>query len=161
MESTCRLQIIQAMKVLSGAPGYRAVSGILQVSEALKGGACLSQVFDADLMLGEVFYSCTALLASRMDIPWVSYFAAAPLEPFLTSIWSGGNRRAFTPNPLSYFPQISMSTTTQFMVSLLALLQSAPGILPHSICHDFQCSPAAEFTLPVLSHLQTGFEYSV
>ena len=68
------------------------------------------------MMLAEAFYSCTAILASRLDVPWVNYFPAAPLEPYLTSIWAGSSRRAFVPNPLSYFPQTSMSTTTQFMV---------------------------------------------
>ena len=90
-------------------------------------------------MLGEVFYSCSALLASRMELQWVSYFAAAPLEPFLTSIWSGSARRAFTPNPLSYFPQISMSTTTQFMVSLVAFLP----LLQEKFRHPLQCSSAS------------------
>ena len=88
-------------------------------------------------MLGEVFYSCTSILASRMDLQWVSYFAAAPLEPYLTSIWPGSARRAFTPNPLSFFPQISMSSTTQFMVSPLAHLQQPAfqECLPCGTCH--------------------------
>ena len=68
------------------------------------------------MMLAEAFFSCTALLASRLDIPWVNYFPATPLEPYLTAVWAGSPRRAFVPNPLSYFPQTSMSTTTQFMV---------------------------------------------
>ena len=97
-------------------------------------GLALSQDFDADLMLGEVFYSCTSILASRMDLQWVSYFAAAPLEPYLTSIWPGSARRAFTPNPLSFFPQISMSSTTQFMVGSLAASCLQP-CLSCSICH--------------------------
>ncbi len=68
------------------------------------------------MMLAEAFYSCTGILASRLDLPWVNYFPAAPLEPYLTSIWPSSPRRAFVPNPLSYFPQNTMSTTTQFMV---------------------------------------------
>ena len=85
----------------------------------------IPQEYDADVMLGETFYSCTALLASRLNVSWVSYWPAAPMEPFMTTIWSGSGRRAFVPNPLSYFPQSSMSTTTQFMVS-----SQAPAVKP-------------------------------
>ena len=91
----------------------------MQLTSAMCGlrrAVCARQEFAPDLMLGEAFFSCSALLASRLDIQWVSYFPAAPMEPFLTSVWPGSNRRAFTPNPLSYYPQMSMTTTSQFMV---------------------------------------------
>lgn len=67
-------------------------------------------------MLGESFYPCTPLLASRLDLSWVGYFAAAPIEPFMSAIWPECPRRHFVPNPLSYFPQMGQSTTSQFMV---------------------------------------------
>ena len=67
-------------------------------------------------MLGESFYPCTPLLASRLDLSWVGYFAAAPIEPYMTAIWPECPRRHFVPNPLSYFPQMGQSTTSQFMV---------------------------------------------
>lgn len=70
------------------------------------------------MMLGETFYPCAALLASRLNISWVSYFPAAPLVPFLTSMWPGCPRRTFVPNPLSYIPQMNTRTTTQIMVRL-------------------------------------------
>ena len=83
---------------------------------ALRRAVCARQEFAPDLMLGEAFFSCSALLASRLDIQWVSYFPAAPMEPFLTSVWPGSNRIAFTTHPLRYSPQMSMTTTSQFMV---------------------------------------------
>ena len=69
-------------------------------------------------MLAEAFYPCTPLLASRLELPWVGYFAAAPIEPYMTAIWPESPRRHFVPNPLSYFPQMGQSTTSQFMVRL-------------------------------------------
>ena len=76
---------------------------------------CL-QAFGADVMLAEAFSPCPALLASRLDLPWVNYWPAAPLEPFMSSLWSGANRQMFQPNPLSYYPQLFMRSTTQRMV---------------------------------------------
>ena len=71
-------------------------------------------------MLAENLYPCSALLAHKLELPWVNYWAPAPLEPDLTSLWSGANRRLFQPNPLSYLPQSWMRTTTQRMVSICA-----------------------------------------
>ena len=71
-------------------------------------------------MLAENLYPCSALLAHKLELPWVNYWAPAPLEPDLTSLWSGANRRLYQPNPLSYLPQSWMRTTTQRMVSICA-----------------------------------------
>ena len=67
-------------------------------------------------MLAEAFSPCPAMLASKLDLPWVNYWPAAPVEPFMSSLWSGANRQMFQPNPLSYYPQFFMRTTTQRMV---------------------------------------------
>ena len=80
------------------------------------------QAFKADVLLGENLYPCSALLAHKLELPWVNYWAPAPLEPDLTSLWSGANRRLFQPNPLSYLPQSWMRTTTQSMVRACAHL---------------------------------------
>ena len=78
------------------------------------------QAFKADVLLAENLYPCSALLAHKLELPWVNYWAPAPLEPDLTSLWSGANRRLFQPNPLSYLPQSWMRTTTQRMVRICA-----------------------------------------
>jgi hypothetical protein len=75
---------------------------------------CFSQRFDADVMLGDALFSCEQPLAHKLDVSWVSYWAAAPSEP--TSLWAESPRRIFAPNPISYYPQFSMRTTTQYMV---------------------------------------------
>lgn len=69
------------------------------------------------MMLAENFTPCTALLANRPDLAWVNYWLGAPVEPMMTSLWAGSNRRLFQPNPLSYLPQVSLQSTTQHMVS--------------------------------------------
>ena len=80
------------------------------------------QAFKADVLLAENLYPCSALLAHKLELPWVNYWAPAPLDPDLTSLWSGANRRLFQPNPLSYLPQSWMRTTTQHMVRTCAHL---------------------------------------
>lgn len=75
------------------------------------------QEFKPDLILGEMFYPCTALIAWKLSVPWVNYWAVAALEPYLTSLWPESPRRLFVPNPISYFPQIRMKTNTQLMVT--------------------------------------------
>ena len=90
---------------------------------------CPWQELEPDLMLGETFYSCSALHASRLDIQCVNYWPGAPIEPYQTCVWPGSTRRAFTPNPLSYFPQMTMTATSQFMVCSSPLL----SLLPQSI----------------------------
>ena len=67
-------------------------------------------------MLAEAFSPCPALLASKLDLPWVDFWPAAPVEPFMSSLWPGANRQMFQPNPLSYYPQFFMRSTTQRMV---------------------------------------------
>ena len=93
------------------------------------------QAFKADVLLAENLYPCSALLAHKLALPWVNYWAPAPLEPDLTSLWSGANRRLFQPNPLSYLPQSWMRTTTQRMVrtctyAVVSCLYHIAGILP-------------------------------
>ena len=39
----------------------------------------------------------------------------------MTSLWRGSNREALYPNPLSYYPQLGLSITSQRMV------------MPHSV----------------------------
>ena len=74
------------------------------------------QAFNADVMIAEVFTPCTALLANKLDLPWVNHWPIAPVEPFLSSTWIKGNRRLSQPNPLSYHPQFNTRVTTQRMV---------------------------------------------
>ena len=81
------------------------------------------QAMKPDLLLGIHINPCTQVLASRLNIPFVSLLLAAPIEPLLTSLWPGSNRRAFLPNPLSYYPQLGMQIASQHMVS-----SPAPGL---------------------------------
>ncbi len=74
------------------------------------------QDFGAELLLGTSMFPCVNILASRLDLPFVNYFGASPIEPFLTSLWRGSNRRFFTSNPLSYVPQMEQDFTTQYLV---------------------------------------------
>jgi hypothetical protein len=79
------------------------------------------QDLHADVLLASSMYSCTQVLASRLDKPFVNYFPAGAIEPFMTSLWPGSNRRLFLSNPLSYFPQMDLSVTSQHLVRNLAL----------------------------------------
>ncbi|CAL8464217.1 g3752 [Coccomyxa elongata] len=101
------------------------------------------QEFSAELIFGTSFFACTHTLASRLDVPIVNFLPAAPIEPFLTSLWRGSNRRLFTSNPLSYVPQMELVFTTQYLsfpqrlqnfakfwhVHLLDYLYVRPGVL--------------------------------
>lgn len=74
------------------------------------------QGLHADLLLASSMYPCTQVIASKLDRPFVNYFPAGSLEPMMTSLWPGSNRRLFLPNPLSYFPQHGVSVTSQRLV---------------------------------------------
>lgn len=87
-------------------------------------------------LLGTTFYTCTLILASKLDVPLVSYFPAGPFEPFFTTLWRGSNRRAFLPNPLSYFPQQDMCTTTQHMVSIFGVTLLKSFAMQNAMCHS-------------------------
>ena len=63
-----------------------------------------------------MFYTCTALVAQKLNLHWVNYWAIAPVEPCFTTLWFGSNRALYVPNPLSYKPQTWMRVTTQHMV---------------------------------------------
>jgi hypothetical protein len=78
-------------------------------------------------------YPCTALLASKLNVSWVNFWALSPLEPQFTSILWQSNRRLFIPNPLAYFPQMDLRVTSQHLVgagcaacALLVCLQEQP-----------------------------------
>lgn len=86
------------------------------MSSTADSNCLILQAFKADVLLGENLNPCSAMLAHKLDLPWVNYWAPAPLEPDLSSLWSGANRRLFQPNPLAYLPQSWMRTTTQSMV---------------------------------------------
>ena len=75
-----------------------------------------AQGFRPDLLLGEVCYPCSQLIAARLNVSWVNYWALAPLEPQFTSLYSTSNRRFFFPNPISYFPQMEFRGTSQHLV---------------------------------------------
>ncbi len=62
------------------------------------------------------------ILAAKLDLPFVNFWLAGPIEPYATSLWRGSNRRAFTPNPLAYFPQMETGIQTQHMVSAAPFL---------------------------------------
>ena len=67
------------------------------------------------MMLGESINPCTALLASVLNKSWVNYWPIALWEPILSHQW-GITNQLHLPNPLSYLPQMSMRTSTQYMV---------------------------------------------
>jgi hypothetical protein len=87
----------------------------------IQGFECLScaQELNPDLLLGTTMNPCAQVVASKLSRPMVSYFPAGPLEPFMTSLWRGSNRRAFIPNPISYFPQMGLRTESQHLVGPL------------------------------------------
>ena len=77
------------------------------------------QEWRADLMLGESLGPCTALLAHKLNVSWVNFWPVDFTEPVMSAAWKGSNRQLHTPNPISYFPQMFMPTTTQLMVNHL------------------------------------------
>ena len=79
---------------------------------------CPVQAFGADVMLAEMFTPCSALLAHKLDLPWINHWPIAQVEPHFTSLWPASNRRLFQPNPLAYFPQFKTRSTTQMMVGM-------------------------------------------
>ena len=68
------------------------------------------------MILAEILFFCTPILASKLDKPWINFLPIAPFEPFMTSLHSGSNRQLFLPNPISYHPQSYSHITTQRMV---------------------------------------------
>ncbi len=69
------------------------------------------------------------VLASRLDVPFLNFWLAAPIEPFATSLWRGSNRNAFTPNPLAYFPQMETDIQTQHMVRSTPQIHTSHSLL--------------------------------
>ena len=69
------------------------------------------QDFNADVMLAEMLFFCTPILASKLDKPWINFFPAAPIEPLTTFLY-----HLFLPNPISHNPQSYSQITTQRMV---------------------------------------------
>ncbi len=85
--------------------------------------AAALQEFDPDVMLGESLNPCTALLASVLNKSWVNYWPIALWEPYLSHQW-GAMNQLHLPNPLRYLPQMSMRTSTQYMVRSTSLSPS-------------------------------------
>lgn len=79
------------------------------------------QDYAPDIMLGEMFYQCTPIIARDLNVSWINYWAIGPMEPFFTSLWRGNKHRLFVPNPLSYFPQNDAGIITQRMVGSPAM----------------------------------------
>lgn len=71
-----------------------------------------------DLIIGFHLLPCLAVLASKLDLPFVSVSPVGPQDPMFTSPYSNSNRRLFMPAPLSYLPQMGMRATTQDMVRI-------------------------------------------
>ncbi len=109
---------------------------------------CAVQDFGADVLLGEMFYPCTALLANRLQLPWVNYWAIAPLEPHFTSPWASTNRRLLQPKPLSYFPQSWMRVSSQHMVGFSCTADANVTLQhePHPLIR-FPCADDAKPTI--------------
>lgn len=51
------------------------------------------QAFNADLVLAENILPCNAILASKLNVSIVNYWAVAPVEPDLTALWPQSFRR--------------------------------------------------------------------
>lgn len=80
----------------------------------------LRQAFQADVILGDVFYPCSAVLSERLGgVPIVGLLTSNPILPFLNPWWAGSGRRAWLPAPLAYIPQ-SGSGYVHPMVRLLS-----------------------------------------
>lgn len=111
----------------------------------------VAQDFGAELIFGTSFFACTHTLASRLDVPIVNFLPAAPIEPFLTSLWRGSNRRLFTSNPLSYVPQMELDFTTQYLVRsrqpswTKCLLEWEDPELLHCLCQTAQHPHKSKF----------------
>ena len=41
------------------------------------------QAYGADVMLAEMFTPCSALLAHKLDLPWINHWPIAPVEVLL------------------------------------------------------------------------------
>ena len=89
-------------------------------------------------MIAEMFTPCSALLAHKLDVPWINHWPIAPVEPFSNGQWAGCNRKLFQPNPLSYYPQFrsqGAGPTTQFLVGILSLRALLPSKFQTQVPH--------------------------
>ena len=75
-----------------------------------------------NLLIGFHVLPCLPILASKLDLQYVSISPAGPLDPLLTTLYSNSHRRMFLPAPLSYLPQMGMRVTSQHMVRLSGML---------------------------------------
>ena len=111
---------------------------IMQVFSSLSthGGfniaSAFPQGFDADVMLAEMVHPCPLLLAHKLNVSWVNHWPLPPFEPEFTSLWPWSNRRMFQPNPLSYFPQLRVRASTQYMVSSKRCTKTASTMSSHN-----------------------------
>jgi hypothetical protein len=80
---------------------------------------------------------CSHTFAGPHETANLFCMPGAPMEPFQTSVLPGSMRRHFNPNPLSYFPQSTMRTTSQRMVSQNS--ECAPACLTR--CMWAKCRP--------------------
>lgn len=79
----------------------------------------LEQEFGPELLFGTSMFPCLQVLSSKMDLPYVNYLPAGPVDPVFNFLWRGTNFRAALPNPISYLPQIGMTVASQQMVSTI------------------------------------------
>lgn len=74
------------------------------------------QDFAPEVLVGTSMFPCLQVLSSKMDLPFVNFLPAGPIDPVFDTMWRGTNFRAPLPNPLSYVPQMGMPAPSQHLV---------------------------------------------
>ena len=75
-----------------------------------------AQEFGAELLVGTSMFPCLQILSSKLDLPFVNFIPAGPIDPLFNFLWRGTNHRAALPNPLSYLPQSGLPVASQHLV---------------------------------------------
>ncbi|BDA49332.1 UDP-glucuronosyltransferase 2A1 [Coccomyxa sp. Obi] len=83
----------------------------------MQNASVIAQIKDLapEVLVGTSMYPCLQVLSSKLELPFVNFLPAGPIDPMFDNIWRGANYRAPLPNPLSYLPQMGMPAASQHL----------------------------------------------